>query len=285
MPLLRKMTSAWAKKLARRWLWRYRRVTWRSRSLPEFLIVGAQKSGTTSLFDYLKQHPQLVPSYKKEVHFFDGGLHPKRDNFKKGQAWYRAHFPLMKNVDAHSRVFEASPLYMFNPLGSRRIFNLLPDVKLIVVLRNPTERAISHYFHEVRKGCELLPIQEALWEEDRRLASVIADKDYKNDVFRRQSYKSRGLYMQQLTRLLNNFPRRQLLVLNSESLFCEPGDTLRKVFEFLGVDPGFQAKELRPRNIATNRSEVDPSVYEYLNNYFAPHNKDLYELIGEDYGW
>ena len=265
--------------------WSYQQVTFRSQALPDFIIIGAMKSGTSSLFDYLGQHPQLFPSSKKEVHFFDGGLTLDVDDFAKGQAWYRAHFPPKKQMSADSKTFEASPLYMFNPLVPKRVFNLIPKVKIIAILRNPTERAISHYFHEKRKGNEPLSIYEALQEEENRLESVIKVQDYKSKTFRQYSYKSRGLYKQQIEGYLNYFSWQQILILSSEELFSEPDSTLRRVLEFVGADPEFKIKDLEARNVATNRSNVDPKVYDYLNNYFLPHNQALYELIEKSYDW
>lgn len=269
---------------ARRLIRQYRQVTWRSRPLPDFIIIGAQKSGTSSLYAYLGQHPQLLPSFKKEVHFFDGGLSYKKDNYKEGQAWYRAHFPI-KDVGAPYKAFEASPIYIFNPLAPRRIFDLIPEVKIIALLRNPTERAISHYFHIRRAGREPLSINEALRAEEKRLASVIEGKDYKSAIFRWHSYKSRGLYKEQIERFLEYFSWQQILILCSEEFFSEPDTTLRRVFEFVGVDTGFKVQDLKPENVASNRSEVDPDVYRYLNNYFLPHNQALYELVGKNYAW
>lgn len=289
---LKQIAPRWVKRPAlrlmskyRRAIWPYRKATSSSRSLPDFIIIGAQKSGTSSLYLYLGQHPQLLPSLKKEIRFFDGGYNPNIDNFEKGQAWYRAHFPFRKNVGTHSRTFEASSITIFNPLTPRRIFDLVPEVKLIAVLRNPTERAISHYFHEKRRGRESLPIMEALQKEEIRLEPVIENKDYKSDHFIHHSYKSRGLYRQQIERFLKYFPWKQILVLSSEELFCEPDKTLKQVFEFVGVDTGFKAKDLRPRNVANNRSEVDPKVYKYLDNYFLSHNQALYELVGKYFEW
>ncbi len=275
----------WVGRSIRSIILQYRKVTWRSRSLPDFIIIGAMKSGTTSLYAYLRDHPQLLPSRWKEVQFFNGGMNPNIDNFEKGQAWYRAHFPLRRNLRPHSKTYEASPLYLFNPLVPRRIFDLIPEVKMIAVLRNPTERAISHYFYEKRMGRESLPIKEALQEEEERLKSVIKNKDYKNSNYINYSYKSRGLYKKQLEKFLNYFPWRQILVLSSEELFNEPEKTLRRVFDFVGVNTSFKVKDLKPRNVASNRSEVDPNVYEYLNNYFLPHNQALYELVGKNYRW
>ena len=158
--------------LLRRLVWEYRQATWRTGSLPDFIIIGAQKSGTTSLYSYLSQHPQLLPSIHKAVHFFDGGLDESADNFEKGEAWYRAHFQL--RMHAHERTFEASPLYIFNPLAPKRIYDLVSEAKIIAVLRNPTERAISQYFHEKGgKNRDPLSIREALREEETRLKAVV----------------------------------------------------------------------------------------------------------------
>ena len=263
----------------------YHRATSRSRALPDLIIIGAMKSGTSSLFGYLSQHPQLFPSRTKEVHFFDGGKKPEVDTFLKKEAWYRAHFPLKKHMSAGSKAFEASPLYIFNPLAPKRIFDLVPKVKIIAVLRNPTERAISHYYHVKRKNREPLSIYEALQAEEKRLEPVIRDKDYKSEVFRHYSYKSRGLYKKQIERYLNYFPLQQTLVLSSDELFCEPDSTLKRVFDFVGVDTEFKVNNLGARNVGHNRIEVDRNVYDYLNDYFLPHNQELYELVGKSYGW
>lgn len=265
--------------------WRYRRATWRIRPLPDFIIIGAQKSGTTSLYAYLRQHPRLRPSFRKEVHFFDGGLDPSVDNFEKGQIWYRANFPSRLVLHKNHKTFEASPLYVFNPLAPARMFALVPKAKIIVVLRNPTERAISQYFQQRRKNRESLSIFDALKEEEKRLEPVITKEDYKSDVFIHHSYKRRGLYKEQLERYLTYFPWQQILILTSDELFTKTADTLSRVFEFVGVNKGFKVKNLTPRNVAKDKGYVSPEVYEYLNRYFTPHNRQLYELVGKNYGW
>lgn len=279
------MTRQQAKTTARRIIQQCRQTSWRLRSLPDFIIIGAQKSGTTSLYSCLGQHPQIFPPDRKEIHYFDGGRHPGTDNYEKGEKWYRAHFPLRMSMSDGDRAFEASPLYMFNPLVPERIFNLLPRARLIAILRNPTERAISHYFHEKRKGRESLPIMEAMLQEEQRLASAIACKDYGSTDFRHFSYKLRGMYRQQLEGFFRYFSRQQVLVLGSDEFFGKPDETLGKVFEFVGVDAGFRAATTRLRNVGTNKSEISPDVYDYLNDYFLPHNEALYELLGERYEW
>ena len=269
----------------RRVNWAYRKVTWQNRVLPDIIIVGAMKAGTTSLFAYLRQHPHLLPSFRKEIHFFDGGLNPEVDTFERGQRWYRAHFPLREDMGVWQKTFEASPFYIFNPLAPQRIFDLTPQTKIIALLRNPSERAVSHYFHEKRKNRETLPIREAFQKEEVRLEQIVREEDYKSNAFIHQSYKKRGLYREQLERYFNLFPREQVLVIKSEDLYAEPGKCLKKVFEFAGVDADCKVENLVPKNVAKNRSDVAPEVYDDLNTYFAPHNRALYELIGEDYGW
>jgi sulfotransferase family protein len=268
-----------------KWTLRYGQLTWERRVLPDFIIIGAQKSGTSSIFFYLSQHPELAPSCKKEVHFFDGGLISRTDNFAKGEPWYRAHFPLRKNMGAHQKAFEASPSYIFNPLAPVRMHDLIPHVKIIALLRNPTDRAISQYFQERRRKREPLEIHEAFEEEEKRLAPVLKNGDFKNEIFIHSTYKSRGRYKEQLERYLNYFPRQQILVICSESFFSDPNATLRQVFQFVGVDPNFTVNNLTPRNVGRGKTDVPSDVYDYLNSYFLPHNQALYDLVGENYGW
>ena len=186
-------------------------------------------------------------------------------------------------IDA--KTYEASPHYIYHPLVPQRMYDLIPNVKIIAILRNPTERAISNYFHVRRNSWEPLPLFEALLEEERRVGPALKAKDYNSEALRYYSYKRRGLYKEQLERYLIYFPWQQVLVLNSEELFCEPDVTLRQIFDFIEVDKNLKIKDLRPRGVADNRCKVDPDVYDYLNEYFKPHNQALYELVGKNYGW
>jgi hypothetical protein len=285
MYFIREKTSSSAKRVVRKLNFIHQQATWKNRHLPDFIIIGAQKSGTTSLYSYLSQHPHLIPSYRKEVHFFDGGCNYNVDNFKKGRAWYQSQFPPKQNISNNQKAFEASPLYIFNPLAPKRISELLPEVKLIAVLRNPVDRAISHYFHAKRAGYEPLPIMEALQAEEERLKPIIEKQDYKNNIFIHYSYKKRGLYYEQLKRYLNYFPMSNILVINSENLFTELDSTLRRILKFVDIDTEYTINDLKPRNVGSNRTKVDPDVYEYLEDYFCSHNQELYNLMGQNYGW
>lgn len=285
MPSLKEIIPGWIKEAARYPVRRYQRATSSSRSLPDFLVIGAQKSATTSLFSYLGQHPQLIPSFQKQIHFFDGGSSPNIDNFELGQAWYRAFFPLTRNIGDKQKTFEVSPIYLFNPRVPKRIFDLIPEVRLIAILRNPTERAISHYFHEKRRGKESLPMDEAFRQEETRLQPVIDTGDYRSDAFIHHSYKSRGLYKKQIDRFLDYFPLQKIHVTSSEDLFSDPNTTLSNIFEFLGVDAEIKVDNLAPRNVGEKTKSVDTAVYDYLNSYFAPHNQALFDLLGKDFKW
>jgi len=274
------------KKIVNRKYFEYRQATWHRRLLPDFLIIGAQKSGTSSLHEYLCQHPRLFASpYKKEVHFFDGSAHKEEDNFENGETWYRAHFPSQHELGADSRVFETTGTYLFHPLVPQRIFNLLPNIKLIALLRNPTERAISHYFMNKRKNIESLPMLEAFQQEETRLEKVIEEQDFRKEIYRTKSYKSRGRYAEQLERYLKYFPIGQILLLGSEEFFNNPHESLHHVFEFVGVNADFKVNNLTAKNVGENKSDVPFAVYEYLNAYYQRPNQVLYELTGKDFGW
>ena len=265
--------------------WYWRKATQRYRALPDFIVIGAQKAGTSSLFYYLTQHPQLIPSKKKEIHFFDGGKDPRFDVYDEGLPFYRAHFPLSFQLTNRQKVFEATPIYLFHPMAPQRLHKFLPHVKLIVLLRNPTDRAISHYFHSRRKGHETLPIGDAMQAEDGRLKRPFDQANVLDPSFRFHSYKARGLYEQQLKRYLRYFPMQQLLILNSEDLFTEPHKVLHKVFEFVGVNATFAINDLRPRNAHKKPEPVPLAVRVYLNSFFQPYHRPLYELVEQDFGW
>jgi len=165
------------------------------------------------------------------------------------------------------------------------MYHLIPEAKLIAILRNPTDRAISHYFHEKHMGRESLSISRAFEEEDKRLKPLIQNKDFKSGTFINCSYKSRGLYRDQLERYLEYFPREHVLILCSEEFFREPRAAIGRVLEFLAVERGFRVEDVTPQYVATNKAKVDPEIYQDLDDYFAPHNQALYQLVGRTFGW
>lgn len=259
-----------------------RLATSASRSTPHFIIIGAMKAGTTSLFGYLGRHPQILKGPKKEVHYFD-------QKYRRGQYYYRSNFPLTAEIQSGSITGEATPLYLFHPHVPERIHNLVPDAKLIAVLRNPTKRAISDYFHQVRRHRESLPMMEAFLAEEERTSQgwgkMLRDKNFTSRSCMSFSYKKRSIYVEQLERYWEFFPKEQLMVLTSEALFSDPQGTYKRVLNFLGVSGDFNMTEFIPRNVGTNKTEVPASVRKYLDDYFAPFNQKLYERIGQDFGW
>ncbi len=273
--MLRRRLTDWLQHVRGSIYWRRRVHSAHHRALPHLIIIGAQKSGTSSLFNYLAQHPQLHPSCRKEIHYFDR-------YFSLGLDWYKAHFPQHDAMQQNDLAYEASPNYLCDPYAPQRIFELLPSARLIALLRNPTERAISHYFHEKRHGRETLSIMQTLAEEEQRIA---AHNNSNNTNPFRRCYKLRGRYHEQLQRFLTLFPQQQLLVINSNDLFSDPAAVLHKTFRFLGVDDSFHPHNLHPHNVGSNTHKVEPEVYNYLNDYFRPHNQSLYDLLNRDLGW
>ncbi|HEY7195915.1 MAG TPA: sulfotransferase [Gaiellaceae bacterium] len=266
---------------------RYREATSGLRVLPDYLVIGAQRAGSTSLHDYLVGHPHVDEPTHKELHFFD-------QNHWRGEGWYRRHFPSRLARAAHERrtgvrpvVGEASPYYLFHPLVPERVRATLPDARLVVLLRNPVERAYSHHQLAVRQGLESLSFEDALAAEPDRLAGeeerLRADPRYRSDGHRHHAYFARGLYAEQLERWLGLFPRDQLLILRSENLFADPAAVHAEVIRFLGLDP----VEL-PAYVARNQQAYAPMPAEtrrMLEERFAEPNRRLAELLGRDFDW
>jgi hypothetical protein len=281
---------------------RYRLATSRFRILPAFLIIGAQRAGTTSLFHYLSLHPDVaMPSpragpvrWAKEPHFFD-------EKFSQGLDWYRAFFPLAAARDLRRRrggdllAGEATPYYLFHPAVPARVAATLPDVRLIALLRDPVERAYSHYHLMERRGRERLSFEAALDAEEERLAQVehalFEEQEIRtehgfraHDHHRHRSYLSRGLYAEQLERWLAYFPRGQLLVLRAEDFLARPAEIYGEVLEFLGLR-SWSPSGFGTRNPGGSRAPIDPALRARLEEQLAEPNARLARLLGRDFGW
>ena len=246
------------KKLIRSIQAKYRYITSDKRPLPDFLIIGTQKGGTTSLYEYLKAHPALQSNITaKEVHFFD-------EQYDKGLAWYRSNFPKKKNGILY---YEASPYYIFHPLAPQRIAHDLPNVKVIALLRNPIDRAYSSYQHQVRAGRESLSFEEAVNREAERLEGeeekIIADPNYLSFNHRKFSYVARGKYIDQLKNWERHVRKNQMLILESEAFWRDPDNTFREIFAFLGVDP-VAVPTAKKHNTGNYKSSMDPAIREKL---------------------
>jgi predicted RNA-binding Zn-ribbon protein involved in translation (DUF1610 family) len=252
-------------------------------SKPAFIIIGAQKAGTSALFEILKQHPQLVAPVKKEVRFFDDFSEITYGDFVS----YHDMFPLPYRLNPDKLTFEASPSYLFNPVCPLRIYRYDPEILLIVILREPISRAFSawkmhrRFAHSsnpfIRKLADHRIFVEAVKEELKELDTNIWEKD----LF---AYIKRGIYIEQLERYLQYFPRDSLLVIEQSRLLHDPQTAFASVFRFLGINDRFIIKT-KLVNSATNNEEMTSEVRDILRSFYRPYNERLFSLLGTEYDW
>jgi hypothetical protein len=260
--------------------WVFHRLTTPLRVLPDFLVIGAMKGGTTSLFTYLAEHPQVKPPFRKEIKFFD--IH-----YPQGLGWYRAHFPMRFKMSSGDVTGEATPYYIFHPMAPQRVSHVLPQVRLIALLRNPVDRAYSHYNHMLRVGREPLSFEEAVACEPERLEGeaekIIADPRYSTFKHLHYSYLARGRYIEQLKKWFEYFPRQQVLILASEELYVSPKTATLKVAEFLGLPAWAPANYLAFKQ--GSYEKMPPRLRKRLVDYFRPYNRQLYAFLGVSFDW
>lgn len=243
---------------------------------PDFLIIGAMKAGTTSLFLWLRRHPLVATTRPKEIHFFD-----YEDRYRLGPDWYLAHFPAGR-PQRRWVAGEATPSYLALPRVPARAAEVAPDAKLVVLLRDPVERARSHWGHQRRLGMETSAWDDVVaWELSG--ADMEAAPPSNAPRRRRDRYVERGLYAEQLDRWWRHYDRDATLVLHSADLFARPADTLARVQGFLGL-PVVPPPQLKPHNVGSYDA-MSPATAARLREYYAPHNERLFALLGEDYGW
>jgi len=266
---------------------RIRRLTAQIRSLPDFMIIGASKCGTTSLYNYLIQHPYIAQAFKKEVKFFIF-------RYERGINYYKSFFPtkifkwLFKKIYDHNLITgEASPGYIFHPQVAQKVHALLPNIKIIVMFRNPVDRAYSHYYHGIRKGTEYYSFEKALLKEKERIMDEF-EKFKKGKItesrdFRRYSYITRGIYVDQISDWLKYFPGEQIHIIKSEDFFADPFKYTQKVFKFLNL-PTWDEIEYKKYNIGEYK-DLEISLRNKLIDFYKPFNQKLYDLLNRDFGW
>ena len=241
---------------------------------PDFIIIGCQRGGTTSLYNYITSHPDVEPASWKEIHFFD-------NNFYKGLDWYKDQFP-------DNRISgEASPYYIVHPHAPKRIAQSKPDVKIIILLRNPIDRAYSHFHHEVRIDSEKLSFKEAINNEPKRLEGevekMLKDESYYSYAHQHFTYLERGKYVDQLKNWFKYFTNDQILILQSESFFDNVQMSMKTVFEFLNLSIKLEI-EKKIYNLGNNPL-LEPHIRKQLSEYFVPYNERLYSYLGKNFGW
>lgn len=251
-------------------------------SRPSFLIVGAQKAGTSSLHAMLDRHSLLVGTAVKEVHYFDNDAWYASEG---SEAEYHKHFPLPLSMPAGGMTYETTPRYLYHPDAAVRIHDYRPDMKIIILLRDPASRAFSgwtmyhHHFATGRNNHlhDALGFGDAVAQEIDALGTTNHDSD-------RQSYVKRGFYADQVERYIDRFGRDRMLILESSRLRNEWHESLARICDFLQVP----YEEIEPLN--RNSSKANDKV-EYrselaeLREFYRPHNARLFDLIGETYAW
>jgi hypothetical protein len=273
-------------RLGRRAYARVSEATAGLRMEPSFILIGAQRCGTTSLFRALTAHPQVMPpTFRKGVNYFDL-------NYHRGPQWYRAHFPVAEFArrragrDGPPVAFEASGYYLYHPQAMERLGHDRPAVKLVAMLRDPVERAFSAHKHELARGYEREGFERALELEDERLAGeaerIRADPAYESFAHRHHSYRHRGQYAEQLERVHEFFPRTQVHVIDSADYFSQPALEYQRLLVFLGLrpfEPGFAAANARPG------PPMDDRCRRMLEEHFLPHDERLAKLLGRQPSW
>jgi hypothetical protein len=269
--------------------------------VPGFLIIGAQKCGTSALTRYLSAHPQVLSATRKEIHFFDQDA-----AFHRGHDWYHRHFALSGHRDRWGIAFEATPCYLYYPKCPRRIFSYSPAMKLIVLLRDPVERAYSSwnmyrkFFYtaperfiaktggadpEIRRWVARMMSRESFDDFDKEVEDDI-ERYVAGEESLEPSYVRRGLYYEQLARYFKLFQREQILIIESVSLRKDPHRVLGQVTRFLQL----------AEDACENVDSVDGNAGQYvrrmsrrteavLREFYRDHNERLYQAIGSDWGW
>ena len=239
------------------------------RALPDFLVIGGMRCGSSSLHAWLGGHPDLELPDLKEIHYFDF-------RYDRGLGWYRSHFPLTsKGVTT----FETTPSYMVHPLAAERAVELLPDARLVALLREPARRAWSHYRHRRSMGYEHRSFEEAVEPE---LSGEVSPELEPFSVPGEIPYLAAGRYADQLVPWIERYGRDRLLVVDADHMFVEPAATLNQILDFVGLQR--VALDL-PHLNASPSAEGDSAVLARLDEYYEQPNRDLRALIDEPIGW
>ncbi|EGK89477.1 tetratricopeptide repeat protein [Microcoleus vaginatus PCC 9802] len=238
---------------------------------PNFIIIGSQRCGTTSLYTYLAQHPQILTPIKKEMDFFSW-------HFERGIDWYLAHFPPMPPGEQFL-TGEASPSYFDSREAPERLYSLFPEAKLIVLLRNPVDRAISQFYRLTGLNWEARSLDRVISDEIERLSQnpeyIIGEEP--------GNYLARGRYIEFIKNWRAFFPQEQLLILKSEDFYADAATTVKQVLEFLDL-PEYQLSDYQNANPGSYQP-VNQSVRDWLRDYFRPYNQQLEEYLGTKFDW
>jgi len=254
--------------------------------LPDFYIVGVQKGGTTSLYNYLLQHENIATALRKEIHYFDR-------NYERGIEWYKSHFNeawKLKTENCNVLTGECTPYYAYHPLASKMIAELTPAAKIIFILREPTARAVSHYKHNVSRGKYKndMTLSRALSIENdilvKETKKMLASDNRYNEMHDIYSIRDRGVYVNQILNYRQAFPLENIHVLFAEELFQKPDAVLSDLCGFLKLsDYSFNIEKIYNKN--TQSIEIDENSVSFLKEYYQDHNEQLASLLNRKLPW
>jgi hypothetical protein len=237
------------------------------RPLPNAVILGGMKCGTTSLNAWLREHPDVAFSSVKETHYFD-------KHYQRGLRWYQTHFPLWERWQGAHCTLEATPAYLYRAdRVAARMHAQIPEARLVVMLRDPVKRAISHYRHLRRNG------------KEHRAPELALLSDFASNGRRENPYKSRGLYAKQIKEFLHFYNRSQLLILKSEEFFARPAATYEQVQRFLGLNLMPLPTGSEARNVSSKQQPIPQDVSDHLAHFYQQPNHELSLLLPDFSGW
>ncbi|MGD1808312.1 tetratricopeptide repeat protein [Dapis sp. BLCC M126] len=243
---------------------------------PDFLIIGVGKGGTTSLYTYLTQHPQVLPPLLKEINFWSG-------NFEKGINWYLSHFPPIPKSENYF-TGEASPGYFGNLEAATRIFSFFPKIKLIILLRNPIDRAISHYYHWVRLNKENRSLETAINYELEILQNFRYNSNFcLNHWQQNLYYLAPGFYIKFLEKWMAIFRKEQFLILKTEDFNTNPVNVMQQVLKFLDL-PDYQIPDYQKLNVGSY-PDVKDAIRQKMSDFFQDSNQKLEEYLDMKFHW
>jgi len=258
-------------------------ITGPIRSLPDFIIIGTVRSGTTSLYYNICQHECILTAAYDELGFFDS-------NYHLGLNWYRSLFPTLfskwavKQKTQFAITGEDTPFYIWNPLVAKRILKILPNIKLIVLFRNPVDRAYSNYHLAVREGSENLSFEDAIQVELKNLDKI--NDNIKQDVNKyaiARSYIAKGFYADQLKIWLELFRFEQLIIISTEDLESNPQKTLDNIYDFLKI-PKNHVLIPEKQKIASY-PKIKDETRKFLIDLYKKSNAELFTMIGQTFDW
>ena len=256
------------------------------RVIPDFLVIGAKRCGTTSLYQHLSEHPCISRSPRDNIGFFN-------ENYHLGINWYKSLFPTvfykkkMESKNKHCLFFDVTSTYMEEELTAKNVYEVNPNQKIIVILRNPVDRAYSHYHVNVKEKSEKRSFEDAIFEEMNRIKSerIIQNKNKNLRVFTPNNihYLKKGFYALQLKSWFKIFPREQILVLSTEEFQEDQNLIYKKIFDFLNI-PNMKIKSTEKMEKG-NYIPMKHDTRNLLLDYFRQCNHELFELINSEFDW